>query len=191
MPACYIGWPVITILQFSEVMSHCQCYFLCTIWLLKTHFDSVIRFWWLIRLPGTAFLMIRVSFWPGCFCRCPENLNVLSLIWASLGRHLVMHWGTFHTQSETRFHTLNNQKSPICHKKLWSLFTLWYLFRGHPFMTSTRRRRIHKKNQGYWLPFSLSTWDWPLPLWTFTWCRHEIHITLLKQLVQCPSGPKT
>ena len=32
--------------------------------------------------------------------------------------------------------------------------------------------------------------DPPPTLWMFTCGRHEIHIALLKWLVQCPSGPK-
>jgi len=35
-----------------------------------------------------------------------------------------------------------------------------------------------------------STWDWPLPLRTFTCHRHETNVNLLKQLVQWPSKPK-
>src|SRR6218665_3671359 len=51
------------------------------------------------------------------------------------------------------------------------------LLRGHPFMTST-------KNQIFGPPSPHAS-----PLWTSTCGRHEIHITLLKRLVQRPSKP--
>ena len=49
-------------------------------------------------------------------------------------------------------------------------------------MTSTR-------SQVFDLP--LSTYAGPLHLWTSTCGRHEIHIALLKRLVQRPSGPRS
>ena len=59
--------------------------------------------------------------------------------------------------------------------------------RGHPFMTST-------KNSGFWIPLlpvhMRPHKSDPLPLWKSTWGRHEIHIALLKRLVQWSSGPK-
>src|SRR6218665_1415279 len=59
--------------------------------------------------------------------------------------------------------------------------------RGHPFMTSTKNLVFD--------PLPLSTCvhmgRTPSPLWTSTRGRHEIHTTLLKWLVQRPTGPKT
>ena len=48
-------------------------------------------------------------------------------------------------------------------------------------MTST-------KKLGFW-PLPLPTWAGH-PSWTSTWGRHEIHIALLKRIVQWSSGPK-
>ena len=60
--------------------------------------------------------------------------------------------------------------------------------RGHPFMTSTKNRVLIPPPS---CPHA-STWArHPLPLlWMSTCGRYEIHITLLKRLVQGPSGPK-
>ena len=58
--------------------------------------------------------------------------------------------------------------------------------RGHPFMTSTKNPIFHS------LPLSTCVLmnRTPLPLWTSTCGRHEIHIALLKRLVQWTSGLK-
>ena len=51
-------------------------------------------------------------------------------------------------------------------------------------MTSTRK-------SGFWtLSTCVHVSRTPSPLWTSTCGRHELHIALLKQLVQWPSGPK-
>src|SRR6218665_4061913 len=57
----------------------------------------------------------------------------------------------------------------------------------HPFMTSTKNR-IFDPHLPLSTCFHLS--QTPSPLWTSTCGRHEIHIVLLKRLVQRPSGPK-
>ena len=57
----------------------------------------------------------------------------------------------------------------------WDLTPPLYVVgtRGHPFMTSTKTQAFD-----------------PLPLWTSTCGRHDLHTTLLKRLVQWPTGPK-
>src|SRR6218665_2027609 len=56
------------------------------------------------------------------------------------------------------------------------------LLRGHPFMTSTKIRFL--------TPPPVHMGRTPSPLWTSTHGRYEIHIALLKRLVQLPPGPK-
>jgi len=83
----------------------------------------------------------------------------------------------FYSHKTVTLMNINNiSKTVICKNKA----------RGHPFMTST-------KKSGLW-PLPLSTCvhvgRTPSPLWTSTRGRHEIHIALLKWLVQWPTGPK-
>ena len=67
------------------------------------------------------------------------------------------------------------------HLALEVLLFLVVCLRGHPFMASTRKSRFLSPHE---------TDPNPSYLWTSTCRRPEIHITLLKQLVQCPSRPK-
>ena len=78
---------------------------------------------------------------------------------------------------------LKNYRS-VAYVTTWITLTI----RGHPFMTST-------KISGFWPPplvhMRPHDQDPHTPLWTSTYGRHEIHIALLKRLVQWPSGPIT
>ena len=58
--------------------------------------------------------------------------------------------------------------------------------RGHPFMTSTKNLIFDPPPSVHMRPQEPD----PSTLWTATCGRHEIHIALLKRLVQWPSGPK-
>ena len=67
-------------------------------------------------------------------------------------------------------------------------YTLWMAlcWRGHPFMTYTKNQIFDLSPNVHMGPHEPD----PLPLWTSTYGRHEIHIALLQQLVQWPSRPK-
>jgi len=83
-----------------------------------------------------------------------------------------------------RFYKENN----VNHLSLIGLFLVLSPIRGHPFMTSTKNQVLDPPP---------STWAGPPPsplvdvhMWSM-WCgRREIHVALLKQPVQWPSGLK-
>jgi len=72
---------------------------------------------------------------------------------------------------------------PIVHTGTYFVTKKALHFRGHPFMTSKKNSDIDPLH-----PVHMSRT--PPPLWTSSFGRHEIHIALLKRLVQWTSGPK-
>jgi len=88
---------------------------------------------------------------------------------------------SFHQVNKLTIFLFNHQQAlPIL-----ELISSWPVFWGHPFMTSRRKSGFDP------LPLSTCVHMSRTPtLWTSTCVRHEMHIALLKRLVQWPTGHK-